>query len=91
MAARARRVLDQAVEHAINAGYAVAHWVMGIWRRVTSEPGYAEAVAALVIAAADLFVGGLRLRRLLHEAASTFVIVVRSLMRDQGMPDTYWQ
>jgi hypothetical protein len=88
--ARARRVLDQIARHVVSAAKGIRRWVKGIWRRFTNERGYAEAVAELVVAAADLFVDGQQLRRLLHQASRTFVIVIRSLMGDEGMPDTYW-
>ena len=54
--AQARRVLDQVTRHVVTAARGIGRWVKGIWRRLTNEPGYAEAVAALVVEAADLFV-----------------------------------
>ena len=85
-----RRVMDRVTRHVAAAARKIGWRVKAIWRRLTNEPGYAEAVAALAIAAADLFVGGPQLRRLVRQAASTFVIVIRSLMGDGGMPDPYW-
>ena len=52
MPARAGRVLDQVTRHLVRAAREIGRWVKGIWRRLTNEPGYAEAVAALVVAAA---------------------------------------
>ena len=90
MRTHVRRFADEAVRHTVAVFCAVARWVRELWRRLTNEPGYAEALAALVVSAADLFVSGHQVRRLLHESARTFVVVVRSLMGDRGMPDTFW-
>lgn len=90
MRARVRRLTGKAARHTIAMTHSISRWVKELWRRLRNEPGYAEALAALVVSAADLFVGGPQLRRLLHESARTFVVVIRSLMRDREMPDTYW-
>ena len=81
MPARAGRVLDQVTRHVVAAAKEIGRWVKGIWRRLTNEPGYAEAVAELVVAAADLFVNGQQLRCLLADLQSAVTAKMRSKHR----------
>ena len=59
----------------------VRSWLGWVWSRVAREPGYIEAVADLAVAVADLFLRDHALRRVVREAARTFVVVMRSILR----------
>ena len=58
-------------------------WCRDTWHRITHEPGYAEAVAALLLAANELFVRGEALRRFLTELVHALLTGIRSLLRER--------
>ncbi len=61
---------------------ALKRWTSHVWTRLTTEPGYADAVAGVAFTLAELFVTGHRLRRALQELARTFAGLLRAL-RDE--------
>ncbi|MFC5179404.1 hypothetical protein [Nocardioides taihuensis] len=68
----------------------VADWGRHIWDRLTSEPGYAEAVAALVVASAELLTRSSRVRRLAHDLARVLLAVIRTLVPQPDPGDGLW-
>ena len=58
--------------------------------RITREPGYADAVAALLIVAADLFTRGETPRRFLTHVVHISRATLRSLGPDSDLDQGYW-
>lgn len=61
-------------------------WARWVWHRITGEPGYAEALADLAVAVADLFLREEAIRRLVHQAARAFAVTAHSLLRGPDEP-----
>lgn len=57
-------------------------WVSWVLERLRHEPGYAEAIAAVAVAATELLARGPRTPRLVRDSARLLVAVLRSRRRD---------
>ena len=67
---------------------ALRRWASNLWQRITTEPGYADGLAALAFTCAELFIAGHRLRRILQELARTSALVIRALLEQE--PGEEW-
>lgn len=65
---------------------AVREYAAGLWKRLTREPGYADAVAAVVVASVSLLCSNVRLIRFADEVARALAALIRTLVRQQGGP-----
>lgn len=61
------------------AAAAVRKWWRAHRDRITAESGYAEALAAVVLAAAQMATDSYRVRYLTHELVGAYVSVLRAL------------
>lgn len=68
----------------------VQQWCRHTWHRLAHEPGYAEALAALAVAATELFIRGEAARRFLTELVHTLLTVIRALFREPPDLDGGW-
>src|SRR3954447_3330169 len=62
---------------------ALRRWASYLWQRITTEPGYADGLAALAFTCAELFIAGHRLRRILQELARTSALVIQALLEQE--------
>jgi hypothetical protein len=65
-------------------------WCHDTWHRITHDPGYADAVAALLLAAIELLVRGQEARRFLTRLIHTLLTVIRSLQHGPDLDEGYW-
>lgn len=90
-----RRALGHLSAFTRRVGAKLRSWMAWAWSRVAGEPGYIEAVADLAVAVADLFVRDPSVRWVVREAARTFVVMMRSILRrdDSAATDdgAFWE
>ena len=82
-ACRAARYLASVLLWSVRLGRAarlrIGRWCSGCLTRVLHDQGYAEAFAAVVLAATELLVDSARVRYLVQEAAALVVAVLRAM------------
>lgn len=83
LAQRCRAVCHEAAQE-------FRRWVRSRLRRLTDEPGYAEALIRVFLAAIDLVLDSRRLKTFAFQVAEALLAFVRG--RDRFDPDAnYWQ
>ena len=65
-------------------------WCRDTWHRITHDPAYADAVAALLLEVTDLFVRGQAVRRFLTRLVHTLLMIIRSVRDEPDLDEGYW-
>jgi hypothetical protein len=68
-------------------GAGTSRWCGYVWHRLTTEPGYADAVAALLYTLAELFAPDAGARRAAQEVARLVALALRAVLGDRLDPD----
>lgn len=80
----ARRVIRRLKSRVTELIAGLKAWTVWIWSRAMQEPGYAEAVADLLVALGDLVVRDHLRRRVIRELARLLATALRGFRGDHG-------
>ena len=81
--------IRDSLQHLAAARDAVVSSTKKAWRRLTTEPGYADALAAAAVAGVALFSRSPRVTRFVQEIAGTLAVLVDTLIRNKRAPGGY--